>query len=431
VTTPVLTAGVAPEFEASLVATFSRSSLGVEVVRRCVDVAELLAVGSAGVARAALVAASLRHLDRDVLTRLAVAGVGVVGVVETGDDEDARRLGRLGVTQVLAGDATPEHVAEALLAAAGSAPVLSPYDVADPLVALPQQPVSPTGDVERAVGAGRVIAVWGPTGAPGRSSIALAIAAELAEADVSAMLVDADGYGGVVAQLLGLLDESPGVAAACRLANTGSLDAESLAQLALQVRPHLRVLTGIARAHRWPELRAAAMEVVLEVARSLVAVTVVDCGFCLERDEELSFDTAAPRRNGATLAALAAADTVVVVGSGDPVGLQRLVRGVVELADAVPTTAPLTVVNRVRSTALGGGDSEREIAAALGRFGGLRDVRFVPMDVAAFDAAIANGRTLAEAAPMSPARLALQRITADLAGLPPPRARRRLAVRRR
>ena len=36
-------------------------------------------------------------------------------------------------------------------------------------------------------------------------------------------------------------------------------------------------------------------------ARSLAAVTVVDCGFCLEQDEELSFDTAAPLRNGATL----------------------------------------------------------------------------------------------------------------------------------
>jgi len=37
--------------------------------------------------------------------------------------------------------------------------------------------------------------------------------------------------------------------------------------------------------------------------------TVVDCGFSLEQDEELSFDTAAPRRNGATLATLLAADT--------------------------------------------------------------------------------------------------------------------------
>ena len=42
-------------------------------------------------------------------------------------------------------------------------------------------------------------------------------------------------------------------------------------------------------------------------------VTVVDCSFNVEDDEELSFDTAAPRRNGATLAVLEAADTVLCV----------------------------------------------------------------------------------------------------------------------
>ena len=36
---------------------------------------------------------------------------------------------------------------------------------------------------------------------------------------------------------------------------------------------------------------------------------MVDCGFCLEADEEISFDTVAPRRNGATLAMLADADS--------------------------------------------------------------------------------------------------------------------------
>ena len=55
----------------------------------------------------------------------------------------------------------------------------------------------------------------------------------------------------------------------------------------------------------------------LDVARSFAELTVVDLGFCLEADEELSFDTAAPRRNGATLAVLENADLVVAVGSAD------------------------------------------------------------------------------------------------------------------
>ena len=38
------------------------------------------------------------------------------------------------------------------------------------------------------------------------------------------LLADADVYGGVVAQVLGFLDEAPGLAAAARLANNGQLD---------------------------------------------------------------------------------------------------------------------------------------------------------------------------------------------------------------
>jgi MinD-like ATPase involved in chromosome partitioning or flagellar assembly len=230
------------------------------------------------------------------------------------------------------------------------------------------------------------------------------------------MLVDADTYGGSVAQLLGLLDESPGIAGACRLANNGTLDASGLAELAVYVRPQLRVLTGISRAERWPELRPTALDVVLGLARTLSAVTVVDCGFCLERDEELSFDTAAPRRNGATLTVLESADTVLGVASGDPIGLHRYVRALGELAEAVPTAAPVAVVNRVRPAAVGGGDAKAAIRTALDRFAGVRDAWFVPLDTASYDAALASGRTLTEVAKNSPARRALQEIAAALMG---------------
>jgi MinD-like ATPase involved in chromosome partitioning or flagellar assembly len=280
-------------------------------------------------------------------------------------------------------------------------------------------------------GGGRVIAVWGPTGAPGRTTVAVGVAAELAELGFPTLLVDADVYGGVIAQLLGLLDEAPGIAAACRLANNGSLDLPALAELAVQVRPTLRVLTGIARAERWPELRPSALEVVLGLARSLAGYVVVDCGFGLERDEELSYDTVAPRRNGATLAALNAADTIVAVASGDPVGLQRYVRALGELSEAVPGRTLVTVVNRLRPGAIGGGDAEAQISAALSRYAGVTGVRYVPMDTDALDAALAAGRTLPEAAPNSPARQALQDLAAALTGRAQPRRRRRLMSRPR
>jgi Flp pilus assembly CpaE family ATPase len=238
--------------------------------------------------------------------------------------------------------------------------------------------------------------------------------------------VDADVYGGVVAQMLGLLDESPGLAGAARLAAAGNLDAAALVRLAWAVRPQFRVLTGLARADRWPELRPRAVTAVLEEARRLAEMTVVDCAFNLEDDEELSFDTAAPRRNGATLAVLEAADTVLCVSGADPVALQRSIRALAELRDVLPDVEPLLVVNQLRRGPVPG-DPRREIGEVLERFAG-REVRFfLSADRRATDAALASGRTLAEVAGGSPLRNELRAVAAAVAGVAVPAgARRRL-----
>jgi Flp pilus assembly CpaE family ATPase len=427
VTIGVITAGGTADWEGRLVAGLAGGDHGVRVVRRCVDVAELLATAASGAGRVALVSAELRGLDRDVLTRLAVAGVAVVGVAG-GGQPGSDRLSRLGIRCVVDPAADAGEVATALIAAVGSAGAPAAYDLADPSVTLPR-PAPAADDVVATVGGGRVGAVWGPTGAPGRSSVAVGLASELAELGVPTLLVDADVYGGVIAQLLGLLDESAGLAAACRVATNGELAPDVIDSLAVTVRPRLRVLTGIARADRWPELRATAFEAVLGCAREVAAVTVVDCGFSIERDEEVTFDTAAPRRNGVTLSALAGADQVVAVAAADPVGLQRYVRASTELAATLPGCAPLTVVNRVRPAVVGGGDARAQISAALARFAGVDDVRFVPDDPAAFDAAVATGRALLEAAPGSPARVALRALAAEVGQVPAPASRRGLLRR--
>lgn len=164
------------------------------------------------------------------------------------------------------------------------------------------------------------------------------------------------------------------------------------------------------------------------MAGSLAAVTVVDCGFCLEQDEELAYDTLAPRRNGATLAVLAAAEVVVVVGSADPIGLQRLVRGLGELKEAVPGVRPVIAVNRLRSSAVPG-DTEQQIRAALSRYAGVDDVHLIPLDISAVDGAVAAGRTLVEGAPSSPARQAIAGLAGTLVGAPPGGRRRRFGRR--
>jgi MinD-like ATPase involved in chromosome partitioning or flagellar assembly len=387
------------------------SAVGVTLVRRCADVAELLSAGAAGVARVAVVSPDLRGLDRDALRHLAGHGVRVAGLVP-GDDEDGeRRLRQLGVATVLRPGDGVDAVASALTAlaqATTSHPAPPPHsedrhalddDVAD-------------GDDEGLAAPTPVTVVWGPTGSPGRTTVAVTLAAQLAAGGIRTLLVDLDTWGACVAQVLGMVDEAPGVAAAARASEHGALDGPALARLAPEVLPRLCVLTGLPRADRWSELRAGAVEDLLRLARGVAEHVVVDTGFAVEDDEELSYDTAAPRRNAATLTALEAADHLVVVGAADPVGLQRLVRAVQDVA-LRPSPPPLVVVNKVRESAAGP-RPERSITEVLQRFAGLGDVRFLPWAPEDCDEALLAGRALTETRPRGAITVAVGRLAAEL-----------------
>ncbi|GAB3385329.1 P-loop NTPase [Humibacter soli] len=314
------------------------------------------------------------------------------------------------------------------LDAAGDWSTIEPSLRGVPVV--PSRAGGPLGSAD----ATRVIAVWGPAGAPGRTSFAITIAAELAALGHSVVLADSDPYGGAVAPALGLLDEAPGFAAACRLAASDSLTHDELARIAQRYsspRGAFWALTGIGRASRWPELTDDRVERVLAVCRTWAEYVVVDVGFSLETDEEITSDLFAPRRNAATLAALRAADDVVAVGAADPVGLSRLLRALGDLADAAPETRAHVIVNRVRASAVGASPFA-QVSSTLMRFGGVEAAALVPDDPAAFDRAVLAGSTLRDAAPKSPARAALRRfIERELAPVPEPRTARRRHARAR
>ncbi|WP_251150303.1 hypothetical protein [Cellulosimicrobium sp. Marseille-Q4280] len=407
---------------------------GLQVTRRCADVVELRAAAAAGAGQVGVVSADLPAFDREVVGELHGHGVRVVGLAPTGSWEESR-LRALGVDVVVDLAASADSLLEAVRAVVARPPVAvapeGPHGTPAP---------APVG-VEPARRVGRVVAVWGPTGAPGRTTVAVNLAAELAgppssprrgsrrdrrpaEVELPAvaptgpesgvLLVDADTYGGSVAQHLGMLDESPGLAAAARSAGHGALDATGLQALAPAVVPRLQVLTGLARAARWPELPGPSLDVVWDVARSVADWTVLDCGFGIESDELLTYDTRAPQRNAATLSALGAADVVVVVGGADPVSLQRLVRALDELDETGAAAGALrvVVVNRVRSGVVGP-RPERAVREALARYAGVDDLQAVPED-RSLDLALREGRVLAEVAPASPARRALARLAAHV-----------------
>ncbi|MEJ7832357.1 MAG: hypothetical protein WKF79_05540 [Nocardioides sp.] len=389
----------------------------IVVLKRCVDVDDLLGSASAGQADVAVLGLDSRGLDAAAVEHLRRHGVRPVAVVPAGSMDAGRvHASRIGVAALVADDDL-----DSLAAMVSRAESSGQQDaVTDPA---PADAVPPPVS-------GRVIAVWGPAGAPGRSTVAAGIAGELARRRQRTVLVDADPYGGSIAQQLGIMDEVSGLLSAARLATSGLLG-DQFASVQRGVDPHLSVVTGLPRPDRWVELRAGALEHLLETGRDHGQV-VVDTGFCLEEDPAQDYGSR-PGRNQLTLAALTVADEVVVVGSADPVGLSRLARALVDVRDVTAGAPVRVVVNRMRATL---GWSEKEIAGMVTGFTRLSGVHFLPEDRAGVDRALVAGRTLIESGEsaltrglstlvdaLTPARPSSAALLAD----PPQRVRRRRA----
>ena len=400
---PVVVAASGADWEARALDALERAP-EVVLARRCVDLPDVLATAATGLASVAVVSPGLPGLDADSVQSLHRAGVPVLAVARADEllDGDAKRLRRLGIAHLLATSDLGD-LPGAVVAAASADVTETP---------------SPTAVPEREPGGrGRTIAVWGPTGAPGRTTVAVGVAGEIAAAGHDALLLDVDPYGGSVAQHLGVLDEASGLLGAARAANAGQLDRARLEATARQVSERFRVLTGLPRADRWPEVRPAAFADLLEEAARLVEYVVLDTGFSLEGGPVDPFGATTPQRNQMTLTALESADDVVVVGSSDPVGLARLARGLVEIRDVVPNVRPRVVVNRTPPTL---GWSDREVRGMVEGFVTPSAVHFLPDDRAAADRALMSGHCLTEDGE-SPLRTAVTEVAQAIIGEPGPR----------
>jgi MinD-like ATPase involved in chromosome partitioning or flagellar assembly len=364
----VVAAGDA-SWEQAVIREIDASSV-LRLTRRCVDVADLLAVAHTGRAAAALVSVDLPGLDVDAVHQLEQAGVRVAAV-----EADPTRCHDLGISRGLRLGALDDVERE-----------------------LPEGSGVPQG--RRAP----LVAVWGPSGAPGRSTVALGLAAAAAARGVDTVLIDADTYGGSLGQSLGVLDDVSGLVAACRAANNGR--PHEVVEHLVAIDPGLRLLTGLPRADMWPQVRTGAFEGVLGQLRGRAELVVADCGFSLEPGT-----SPGAARNQTTLQVIEQADAVVVVGRPDPVGLARLVRAVHDLADVLPGREPVVAVNMMRSS-LGWG--ERDIRATVARLTGLEPVVHLPHDQSGLDLAAVTGRSPRLAAPSSPFVARIETLTSHL-----------------
>lgn len=371
---------------------------GHEVLARCSGGDELAARVPQLPIELIIVQSTPEHLTSRLVE--AADALGVRLLVVTDDEQQQRHATRIGILDPVAGPA------DWALLEGGRAPDAE-------MLAEPVAEVPPLSEVARA---GTVVAVWGPHGAPGRTSIAIALAAEFAAAGWRTVLADADTHAASVAPALGLLDEAPGFAAACRLAGIGGLDDSQLERLAVHprgLRHPFRVLTGIGRSARWPELGAERVAGAIAAIRRWCEVLVIDVAASLEQDDSLASDLAAPRRNAAGIEALRAADRVVALASADPVGIPRFLREHAELLEIVEPERVTVVVNKLRQGSIGLNPAG-QVRQTLARFGGIEHPVLVPADSVAFDAAMLGARPLADAAPRSSARAVVRELAGQL-----------------
>lgn len=354
--TLVVVAGGGAAWESELIDEIQRSDV-MELFRRCLDVADVLALAEH--CDVAVLSTDLSGLDADTVLSLQRQGVRVIGI---GDVDRMLRLGML--------VGRPGQLEDA---------------VTEPVVATPA--------VE-----GDVVAVWGPHGAPGRSVVAASVAVAWAGRGQSVALVDADGRGGALAQMFALLDDVSGLVAACRSANHG--DVQDIVSQAVDIEPGLKLLTGVARADMWAQVRRGPFERVIQHLAEASDVVVVDLG---------------PSLDEATTHVLEVARQVVVVGRADPVGLARLIRSLHDLRDvrnlssaAGPTHV---VVNQMRGTSAW---TRRDVADAVHRLAGVRPDFFVPADHPALDAAVLRGKVPAQVSSGSPFAAAMAELVARM-----------------
>ncbi|WP_174776529.1 AAA family ATPase [Cryobacterium mannosilyticum] len=410
---------------------------GHAIVARAATVPDLLDVLSEGTPDVVIAGAARDTLSAGLIAACDARGIRLIALAET--DADRRHAVGLGLFEVLDASAAWSEIQPLIIGG-----IVIPSRIEDPS---PPVAASRTGSARAGTArggtartgtarTGTVIAVWGPAGSPGRTTLAINIAAEIAAAGHTVVLADIDTYSGSVAPTLGMLDEAPGFAAACRLAGSDSLtrsELERIAQRYASPSGAFWVLTGIGRPSRWPELSGERVTRTIDALRHWVDYVVLDTGFSLESDEEISSDLFAPRRNAATLAGLRECDHVVACGLADPVGMSRFLRAWVDLAEVITTDRVSVVMNRVRSSAVGL-DPRGQVVQALRRFGGIESAVLVPQDQQGTDAAVLAGRTLRDAAPKSPARVRIRRfVRAELLPVPaqvPTRRRGRVWWRR-
>jgi len=380
--------------EPSLVAAAIQA--GVEVIRRPVDAADLLAAAAMEPTTAVVIGAELPRISLDLIARLEPSRRRVIGLVDCGDSVDAgdshtqrAQLEAFGLSDVVACQAEPAETMAQIAA------LLVSHQDQSPLL----QVASDTDVWEEIIpaGEGQLIAVWGPAGAPGRSAVAVELSAELARRRQRTCTVDADTYAPALAMRLGVLDDVSGLIVACRHADNGSLSTRTLLSSTRLLDDRWYLLSGLGRSERWPDLRPAALERLWSTCRKTFDRTVIDVGSCLEAGNPMSLPGFAVERNEASRSALKRADGILAVTRPDALSMTRLLSALPQVRELTPGTPVSIVMTHVERR----DRRPARLRESLLRAGFDLPVNEIPVDARSYGRALDRGSTVRHVAPTS------------------------------
>jgi len=261
-----------------------------------------------------------------LIAELRHSGKQAVGVFDPDDGSDAkRRLLECGISDVIESDATPAEFLDMALSAKGH---LRP------------------GQADRSSSARPLtIGVLGTNSGVGVTEIAVAIADVGAES-MPIVLVDLDPRFPSVAQRLDL-PLHPSI----RSALDAVVHQTSALEDCLQQLENLAIVAGVADNGAAGEVTATDAGLLIQDLGSVAKLIVCDLG---------AFE-------GAKRGLLRSMDAVIVVGSGDPVGVSRLVRTTSRLDGLVDPARVLLAVNHVPKGRFKESEIRRELAASWPR----------------------------------------------------------------
>lgn len=424
---------VATAISARLEARFAAELEDVEdaeLVRRCADVEELLTVAEAGSVTVAAISPDFPGMNGSVVAELALRGTSVLGVVAPTSPTDARQCEAWALSHVhLVGSGELEQLVRSLerspVTVGGAGLSVTTEEVGEeadtPSTFSQRATVGPLSTSPNAGQRATVVTVWGPAGSPGRTTCATHLAHALSQ-DGPTLLIDADTVAPACAPVLGLLDEAPGLLAAARLVDAGTLNLSQLRTLTVTLDEGFDVLTGIGRASRWHELSRFHLGAVLDQAVTGYRWIVLDIASDLSVDESLLYDTVAPVRAAAGIEAVERSDVLLALAACDPIGLQRFVVEWEQVGSSHPATR--VVISKAREQAVGGAP-EKVVAKALARFADVDPVAVLPDARDELDSALLLGKLLSTTRPDSAYVAAVARVAASLGATAGPPATRR------